>query len=140
MRAAPRGFTLLEVLIAFVIAALALGVLFEGAAGGLRSVRSAGAYEQAVARAKSHMAVIGHGQALSPGAASGDDGSGFKWRTRIAQAAAARKSPPEDNPGAPAVAFALYDVAVSIDWTEAGRPRSVTLQTRRMAIARQPSS
>jgi prepilin-type N-terminal cleavage/methylation domain-containing protein len=32
-----RGFTLLEVLIAFVIAALALGVMFEVAVGAMRA-------------------------------------------------------------------------------------------------------
>jgi general secretion pathway protein I len=137
---AADGFTLLEVLVAFVIAALALGVLFEGAAVGLRSARSAGAYEQAVARARSHLAVIGHGQAVAPGVASGDDGSGFQWSTRVTQVAAGRKAPPPESPAAPAVSYALYDVAVSIGWVEDGRPRSVTLQTRRVGTARQPSS
>lgn len=134
------GFTLLEVLIAFIIAAIALAVLFQGAAGGLRAVRTASRYEQATARARSHLAVIGHGQPIAAGLQSGDDGSGFTWRTRIAPAATWRHTPREDDPQTEAVTLTLYDITVAIDWTEDGKPRSVTLQTRRIGTVRQPSS
>jgi len=53
---AERGFTLLEVLIAFAIAALALALLFRAASDGMLSVRTAGRYEEAVVRARSHLA------------------------------------------------------------------------------------
>ena len=39
MTQGERGFTLLEVLVAFVIAALALGALFRGTLDGLRARR-----------------------------------------------------------------------------------------------------
>ena len=62
-----RGFTLLEVLIAFVIAALALGVLFEAGVGALRGARAASRYEQAIARARSHLALAVHASPLVAG-------------------------------------------------------------------------
>ena len=61
-----RGFTLLEVLIAFVIAALALGVLFQGTAGSLGSVRVSGQYQEALSRARSHLEAAGLASRLTP--------------------------------------------------------------------------
>ena len=140
MNRAPPGFTLLEVLVAFVIAALALGVLFEGAAGSLRAVHDAQRYEQAVARAKSHLAVVGHGQALAPGAQQGDDGSGFHWATRIAVADTAQKPASREVVRAPPVSLTLYNVTVTEAWTDGGKTRQVTLRTQQVAASAEPHS
>ena len=78
-----RGFTLLEVLIAFVIAALALAVLFRGGIDGLLAARIAGRSEEAVARAQSRLTALCHGTRLAPGTQAGDDGGGFAWRTEV---------------------------------------------------------
>jgi prepilin-type N-terminal cleavage/methylation domain-containing protein len=77
------GFTLLEVLIAFAIASIALGVLYQGAAGGLFGSRLAARTDEAVARARSRLAAQCHGAHLTAGEHSGDDGSGYRWRTEI---------------------------------------------------------
>jgi general secretion pathway protein I len=116
---AQRGFTLLEVLVAFVIAALALGVLFNAASGGLRGAHLASHVEQAVARARSRLAAIGHGAPLVTSTRSGDDGGGFRWQERIAPVAALA------NPAA-----TLYDVVVTISWRSDGTPRAFALHTR----------
>ena len=76
MRREARGFTLLEVLVALVIAGLALGALFSGAVTGLRSARLSLDYAEAVSRAKSHLAVAGIGAPLVAGTQHGDDGAG----------------------------------------------------------------
>jgi len=54
------GFTLLEVLVAFVVAALALGVLFDASLSGLRLATSTEHHGQAIARARSHLAMAVH--------------------------------------------------------------------------------
>ncbi len=136
------GFTLLEVLIAFIIAAIALGVLFSGAIEGLRTSRVAVRYEEAVARARSHLAASG----VSPmeGDQNGDDGSGFHWRVRtqltdratpkdfvanpLEQAIEQRASP------ATAPTLALYAITVWVSWREDGQTREVRLDSESLKV------
>lgn len=82
------GFTLLEVLIAFAMASIALAVLYHGTTDGLLGSRLAARTDEAVARARSRLAVLCHGAPLMPGEQSGDDGGGYTWRTQIHRAAA----------------------------------------------------
>ncbi|GGF23638.1 hypothetical protein GCM10011611_32140 [Aliidongia dinghuensis] len=127
-----RGFTLLEVLIAFAIAALALTLLFKAASSGLLSVRTAGRYEEAVARARSHLAAIGRDSALLAGSSDGDDGSGFHWHLDVTPLATAKPATngPLSIAGPPPAE--LYAVAVAISWHEAGKDRQVVLRTERV--------
>jgi general secretion pathway protein I len=76
-----RGFTLLEVLVALVIAVLALAVLAHAGLDGLRGAVLSGRYQEALARAQSHLAAIG--ETPVPGDRQGDEGDGFHWRVRI---------------------------------------------------------
>lgn len=122
------GFTLLEVLVAFVIAALALSVLYRGATAGLLSARVATQYEEATSRARSRLATIGHGSAIVPGEQSGDDGSGFRWRTRVS----VLQSAPRTAGNAPVAT--LYAVSVSIEWGS----RSFQLDSERLGFAVPP--
>lgn len=133
-RRRERGFALLEVLVAFVIAALALGGLLTAALDGLRATATAGQYEEALARARSHLAALGRGGPLLAGTQSGDDGGGFAWKSRVALLAAA---PLGGGTAAPRIG--LYAIGVAISWSEAGRKRAVTLQSERLApVAAQP--
>lgn len=132
---AERGFTLLEVLVAFVIAAIALSVLFSGSLGGLASVRVASGYEQAVARARSHLAA--EGVSLVPGDRQGDDGGGYRWRVRVRPIDAIKKRIGEVQPGAAegnAIVVTLYAIEVIVSWESAGRVREVRLDGERLGI------
>jgi general secretion pathway protein I len=114
--AAQAGFTLLEVMAAFVIAALASLVLYEAAFTGAAQGSTAACYEEAVVRAQSRLASIGPITSLIPTQTSGDDGGGFKWRLQITAEAANGQG------------MTLYDVQV----TESFGQRSVTLTTKRL--------
>lgn len=132
MRDRQAGFTLVEVMVAFIIAAISLGVLYKGALGGLLSARVATQYEEAVGRARSRMASIGHGSAIVPGEQSGDDGGGFRWRTRIAVAETAQ---PPGSLVQGATIPTLYAISVSIAWGEEGSGRNLRLDTQRAGFA-----
>jgi general secretion pathway protein I len=124
-----RGFTLLEVLVAFVIAALALGVLFRGTLDGLHASQTAGRYEEAVTRAQSRLAALTAGS-LAPGDRQGDDGNGFRWRERITPIA----SSPQGAGGSAAGSLALYAVSVAVSWVDGSR-RTVELDSERIGTA-----
>ena len=128
------GFTLLEVVVALAIAALALVVLFRYGVDALVAVDTAARAEEAVERAQSHLAALDNGAALVAGESEGDDGGGYRWRLRVnpvamwpgtAQVGTAATRPGETT---------LYDVEVAISWS--GRhSRAVVLKTRRLAAA-----
>ncbi len=121
---ADRGFTLLEVLVAFAIAAGALAVLFRTAVDGGTAAEAAARYGEALSHARSRLAAV-EGAALRPGDASGEDGA-YRWRTRIALVAEA--PPVRDGPPAPA----LYAVTVAVGWGDGSAARNVELATRRL--------
>ena len=131
-----RGFTLIEVLIAFAIAAMALGLLFQAASSSGGAAHLAGNYEEAVSRAKSHMASLGRESEIAPGEQSGDDGGGFRWRVKITPSAVAQppqdaQAPPQDGQATNA-RLTLFDVEVSVSWADGGRPHAVVLHTQRL--------
>ena len=108
------GFTLLEVMVAFVIAALATVALlaagFHGAAGN----RAAASDQEAVSRAQSRLASIGVLTALHPEQLAGDDGGGYSWRLAVTALQSSGR-------------LTLYAVSV----TEQIGARSVRLDTER---------
>jgi len=138
-----RGFTLLEAIVAFAIAALALSVLFRAATGGMTAVATAGRYEEAVSRAKSHLAAIGHDGPLSETETEGDDGGGYHWRIHIvplASAAPAANGPQPAFLQAPGRKPTLFSVEVGISWSDGGRSREFLLQTQRLGADSGPGN
>src|ERR1700739_623987 len=81
-----NGFTLLEVVVALAIAALALVGLFRAGSGALFAVDTAARAEEAVQRAQSHLAAVGRDAALVEGEFTGDDGGGYRWALRVSPA------------------------------------------------------
>lgn len=124
-----RGFTLLEVLVALAIAGFAFVGLFRAGSTGLFAVDTATRTEEAIERAQSHLAAVGHDVALLQGDTSGDDGGGYRWRLRVQQLAAEKTG--QQGDGSPTVT--LFDVEVAVSWTANGRERSVVLRSRRRA-------
>ena len=134
-RNSERGFTLLETLVAFAIAAMALAILFDTAASGNAAARAASQYQEAISRAKSHLAALGREAALAEGESSGDDGGGYRWRIRVTSIATAAlpRVGPAGTSEAPHVT--LFAVEVAISWPSGARAREVILRSRQLALA-----
>ena len=130
------GFTLLEALIAFAIAGPALALLYRQGVTSLGITRAALAYQEAISRARSHLDALTD-TALIPGERSGEEGAGYRWRTRIAPIAAlpARLAAGPAVRSPYAAGTALYDVTVTIFWPEGPGLRSLALDTRRLGPA-----
>ena len=80
-RRRQRGFTLIEVVVAFAILALSLGALYESFGGSLRRGSSARQQELAALRAESLLSEFRATNGLLPQQKSGrDEDLGFSWR------------------------------------------------------------
>jgi len=129
-----QGFTLLEVIVAFTIAALGLALMYQGVAGGLAATAGAAKTEEAVSLARSHLAAIGHGEAIAQQESSGVDGDGFEWALHIRPLATrqlALSDSDRANDSKPTAAI-LFDIAVTESWNDGRHKRAVTLHTRRL--------
>jgi general secretion pathway protein I len=113
---AEAGFTLLEVMAAFVIAAFGSILLYQAGFEGSASAVAAARLQEAVVRAQSRLASVGVLTPLQPEQLSGDDGGGYHWRLSIM---------PDQSNGT----FSLYQVQV----TERYGNRQVTLATERLS-------
>ncbi len=121
-----RGFTLLEVLVALVIAAFSLALMYNAVSSSLTGVRIAGHYAEALSRARSHLAAIGQDPAQLIGHHDGDDGGGFAWHLIV------EPIPGERSPNG----VTVYGCAVTISWQDGLLPRDVTLETRRISLGK----
>jgi general secretion pathway protein I len=129
-----RGFTLLEVLVAFAIASIALAVLYHGAIQGLLGSRQAVRTDEAVARARSRLDALCNQERQVPGERSGDDGSGYTWRTQIAPAGTETIERGEPGRSVPPVRADLFAVRVTVSWPGISQPHVVSLETRCLTV------
>ena len=129
----PRsaGFTLLEVVVALAIAAVALVGLFQAGSGGLFAVDTAARVQEAVQRAQSHLAAVGRNAALIQGDFTDEDGGGYRWRLRV-RPVGSRQVPTGTNANETQT---LFDVEVAISWPGHSGDRAVVLKTLRLGSA-----
>jgi hypothetical protein len=125
---------LLEVIVSFIIASLALALLYQAVLTGLRSSQTTSRYEQALSRARSRLVIAGHGSPLAPEDLRGDDGGGFNWRLRVTplETTSVRPFDPAGLRRAADFAVTLYAVSVWVSWRDFGRERFVRLDTEQI--------
>lgn len=120
------GYTLVEVLVAFVILALALTVLLRIFSSGVRNVAVSSDYARAVLIAESRLASAGIEGALAPGETSGIDDERFQWVQTV------NEYTPSLGYEASAQEVRAYYVTVSVQWPHANGTRSIDLSTVRL--------
>ncbi len=121
-----RGFTLIEVVVAFVLLSLVLATGFEIFTTGLARASMLEERSRALAVAQSQLDLAGEEQALQEGETRGESRDGrFRWTTTITRSdAGADPSQPLQS------LYALYRVAVRVDWRGAnGREQALDLAT-----------
>ena len=128
MRARERGFTLLEVLAALMILALAFGALLRLVSSGLNGLGAAEDYASAVLLAESWLDGIGVEQPLGEGESTGAFNERFRWSASISRLPAA---PAEDRTAWPVQAYAIE---LAVLWNEGARQRSISVSTVRLAV------
>jgi len=129
--ARAHGFTLIEVIVAFALLALALTVLLGTMANASRQVRWSADAGRAAIHAQSLLAEVGVGEALAPGVREGEFEDGrYRWRLQVV---------PWEDPEAPPgpltdlSAPRMQELELSMQWGEGPDER---LQLRSLRLVR----
>ena len=132
-RSKQTGFSLLEVLVAFVVLTLVLSVLMQIFSGGIRNTKRAGHHQQAILLAKSKLAGVGIETPLYLGETAGRFDSQYQWRLSIyphqddgLQSYDSQNSTPLILP------VALVNTSIEVFWDEPDASGSVKMQTLRL--------
>lgn len=122
--ASQRGFSLLEVLVAFSIMALVLGTLFEIAGTSTRNSAHLQRHTYATLIAES---LLGLYSSVPVGGLreQGESADGFRWRITSEPLATAERSASEQL--APVAVFHL--VRIAVEWSDRGKTREIVLVT-----------
>jgi general secretion pathway protein I len=126
-----EGFTLIEVLVAFAIAALILGALYDMLASDLRSEGTAASYREAVLIGQSALDAVAT-VPTNPGE-SFDRVGIYEREIRITER-------PELKPAKALTDAIPYQIEVRVSWREGIRQRSIDLVTLRLAPPPRPLS
>jgi len=125
-----QGFSLLEILVAFSILALSLGILLNIFSSGIRTAMTAEEYSEAVQIAQSLLASTSLENALQAGETQGVEYEKYNWSV-LTQLYESGPDAGEQQ----AQAARLYQIIVSVSWggDSLSEPRTVELNTLRFA-------
>lgn len=118
-----HGFTLLEVLAAFLVAALALGALMQSFSAGMRGQGKADAYSRAALHAASLLARVGREEAIEPGETGGELDERYRWHMVVEPAQL------DGFPEPVAPALSLMRVTLTVSWGEGRAANELTFVT-----------
>ena len=122
-----RGFSLLEILIAFSILALSLGILLKIFSSGVNTAGVAEEYNAAVQIAESLMAQTGVESPLQAGETTGLENEKYQWRVSV--------SPFQftaENLDVTDIAAVLFKIKVTVSWGD-DNGRQLELITLKLA-------
>lgn len=122
-----RGFTLLEVIVAFLVFSLVFATVLQGLTGSLRNARRAAMYTEAALWAASKMDEIGTTIPLQDDTRDGEFDDRFHFHLEIQSVA-------EDNPaGISDISFpvTLYHAALTVRWKDGKTDKQARFTTLR---------
>jgi len=129
--ARQHGFTLIEIVAAFSILALGLGLSMGIASGAIGQARRAATFTEAALNARSLLDTAGVGARLEEGSFQGEFGDRYQWTLDV------MPWEPEPVEGQPAPALQavspveLYQLVLVVRWDENGGERQARFTTLR---------
>ena len=130
-----RGFTLLEVLVAFVVFALVFATTLQILSGSLRNVKRSAEYTQAALWAQSRLDAVGIDPPLESGQYQGEFDHDYSWELEIV--------PYEFNDDSELVLdefpIDLFYVELRVNWGQEPRRLQAVFKTLRTAVPQRDS-
>ena len=123
-----RGFSLLEIIVAFVVFAFAFGLLMQVASGSLRNARHSAHFTQAALLAQSKLDELGAGEPLEEGSDSGRFGDAYEWRLDVRK----QEAPLAPNGNIDQLPFELIRLELVVEWRDGSRAREARFVTERI--------
>ena len=123
------GFTLLELLVAFVILSLAVATLMRSFGQDLRNAALTGDYTTATMHAESVLARVGVSQPFADSDRSGEFSDGYRWHVDVRPYQDPNTAPTSQNVG-----ITPYQVVVTVSWGSRSSPHTIRLSTLRLAV------
>lgn len=117
-RPQQSGFTLLEILVAFVVLALVGGALLQLFQGGLHNLSAGDDYGRAALLAESTLSRLRAQPALAVGEQQGDLGGGYRYTLQLSPYVEDETAQPD-----------LLQADLQISWGDASHPGSYQLRT-----------
>jgi general secretion pathway protein I len=128
-RLAQQGLSLLELLVAFAIMALSIGLLYRSMGSSARSVADMAQQQQAALVAESVLAL--RDSVTAEGWNETGTSAGFGWVVRSAPFSADLPWPaaPDNAPPPTTEPIPLHQVSLTVFWSDGSRPRQLDLTT-----------
>ena len=122
------GFTLIEVVVAFMLLSVVLVTVFEIFSRGLARAGELDDYAQALVVAQGQLALVGVETPLAEGSTAGDSQEGrYRWSVSIARSVEGPEKPTQGG-------YQLYQVESRVTWqTASGVERAISLVTLQLA-------
>ena len=119
------GFSLLEVLVAFAILSMSLGVLYQAFSNSLRNVGASGDYSRAIIIAEARLAEAMADVPLNEGSDQGEVDGRYQWKVVVQR---------YEYEGEEIVSrFTPYQVEVVVSWQDGKHTREYQLSTLRLS-------
>jgi len=126
------GYSLIEVIVAFGVLALALTLLLGTLSGGVRQIRESADAGRAALHAQSLLAALGVDVPLQPGRSRGEFERGrYRWELDIA----AYVDPASPALAADAHGLRLLELRLDVSWGEGGERQRWQVRTLRLVPA-----
>lgn len=124
----PRGFTLIEVLVAVMILAISLVVIMQLFSGGLKSNKISSDYLHGIFHAMEKMEELLLAGELLPGTYSGEFGDGYRWQAEI-EIMEETDGSGEADPVAVKMPVATMRIQLNVSWKSGLREKQYRLST-----------
>ncbi|HMA66611.1 MAG TPA: prepilin-type N-terminal cleavage/methylation domain-containing protein [Desulfosalsimonadaceae bacterium] len=123
-----RGFTLIEVLVAFMILAISIVVVMQLFSGSLKAGAVSTDYFYGIFHAQETMEGLLAQKQLAPGTRAGEYPDGYQWRADIERVEQDAES------GRRKLPVAEYRIRLTVFWEKGGRKRDYVLETTKLVL------